>query len=131
MDYQVGYDDVSDKDEYSDIDEPPYRNTDHRVGISRIPRILLQSTAAALRGARFEPEGRLESKSHSLPHAWMRAIAHNFPDTSLGELRAKSPSLLPPWLILGFESYEVLTYRRNSAASVPVKMLLVPDPKLR
>lgn len=113
MDAQVEDDDVSDGAEHSDIDDEPqdrvgqHASTDQkfRVGIARVPIVLLESTADALRGA---TQG---CKSENLQHAWMRAVAHNFPETPLNKLRATDPSLLPPWLIYELNSFKVLAHR--------------------
>lgn len=102
---------VSDEDEHSDSDEEPQgpggRHTptdeEYRVGIARVPIVLLKATADALRG----------DKTENLQRAWMRAIAHNFPDTPLRQLRATDPSLLPPWIIEEFKSYKVNIHSRN------------------
>ena len=71
-----------------------------RVGAARVPPALLQLVAAQLSG---DVGGNLAS-------AWMLAVAEQFPDTSLRELRSQDPSLLPPWILQGFAIYQVLDF---------------------
>ncbi len=105
------HDSSDDDDVVGDNKDPPkypgfcYKpeGEEFKVGIARVPLILLQTVAAVLR------EGRSQRDRQLLPRAWMRAIAHNFPDTPLGKLRAIDASLLPAWLIEGWQSYHVRT----------------------
>jgi hypothetical protein len=71
------------------------------LGVARVPLVLLQGTAAMLQGS---------TSTQQLPRAWMSSIAQNFPDTPLGELRSKDPSLLPAWLLQDFARVQVKTY---------------------
>lgn len=84
------------------------RWVDTWTGVARVPVILLHSTAALLR------------RNESLPRAWMLAIAEQFPDTSLEELRSKSPSLLPPWLLRNFTAIQVRTAQKHLFLGVRV-----------
>lgn len=88
-------------DVYDDYDDTYEAEDEFMVGVARVPLVLLQSIAATLQNC------------FGLPRAWMLAIAERFPDTSLGNLRSRDPSLLPFWLLRRFETYKVRAYRRT------------------
>ncbi len=86
---------VYDPDYRSRVDYEIRTQDLNKVGVARVPQILLQSTATLLQ------------KRETLPRAWISAIGKKFPKTSLGKLRLKHPSLLPPWLLQKFETCQV------------------------
>jgi hypothetical protein len=85
-----------------------------RVGIARVPCVLLRSVEAVLGGHHIQ-RGR---DCESLPLAWMVAIGLRFPDTPLAALRAGVPSLLPQWLLQHFDYYHVRIHGRTSHAEL-------------
>jgi hypothetical protein len=107
------YDSTDDYDMYDDIDGYGYGSWDEDgvlsghllVGVARIPLTLLQSLSNSLQVCHAGHP--TESLCGCLPRAWMRALAHKFPDTSLSELRSTCPSLLPSCLLNGFPGYPV------------------------
>jgi hypothetical protein len=108
-----------DKDVFGDKTDPPQypvfcykpEEEDFKIGIARVPLILLHDVASVLR------EGTSQCDRQLLPRAWIRAIAHHFPDTPLGRLRAINPSLLPAWLKEEWQSYDVRTHKHDAPVS--------------
>lgn len=112
--YSSERDDLSDSDsELSDSREVNRKiwGEKYKTGIARVPLVLLESIAAALR---VTAPGR---QSDCLQRAWMRAIAQHFPDTPLGQLRAADRSLLPPWIMKGIINFETFKVRANTCTA--------------
>ncbi len=94
-------DDFGDDDSY-DGDYESRLTDECSVGVAKAPLVLLQLICNLLH------------LCGTLPRAWMLALGEKFPDTSLGELRSRCPSLLPSWLgDVRYFTYQVRTYRQN------------------
>jgi hypothetical protein len=76
-----------------------------RVGIVRVPNILLKEPHIWLDDCKGGFGGIKDTLCGRGPQAWMRAIAGTFPDTSLAKLRTRYPSILPSWLLQAAEIY--------------------------
>jgi hypothetical protein len=83
---------------------------DITIAIARVPARLQESISEILH-KRHVTYTRDWMRAR-LPRAWMMAIGLSFPDTPLAEVRSTDPSLLPFWILEGFESYQVRFYMR-------------------
>jgi hypothetical protein len=106
--YEYQYEDFDPFEYWSDDEDRTSAIDPVWVGIARIPLILLQETAAALKGC--QASHRTGNMRQNLPRAWMRALAEKFPETSLSKVRSTYPCLLPHWLAQEFENCQVWTY---------------------
>jgi hypothetical protein len=102
-----GYDDYPDVDDpYDGINDDTWDTQVVRVGIARVPIVLLKEPRIFLDHCKAEFwHGTM---CGGLPRAWMHAVADTFPDMSLSKLRSRSSSLLPAWLLEADSTYQVL-----------------------
>lgn len=105
--------DEADPDEggFEDYDEPWYPH--FQSGIVRVPLRLLHSMAAIAQTITSRPHDDCHytyDECTRLAEIWMKAIAENFPDTPLREIRETDPSLLPRWLLEECAEDQVPTY---------------------
>jgi hypothetical protein len=113
------YDDVPDDDQSdghtdgygSGDDKPIMVPICRKLSIARVPLCLLKTIASLTTDHR--PSHIPETPCGLPARVWMRAVAHRFADTSLDRVRSRYPSLLPAWLLQGFENYDVRAYDKN------------------